>query len=142
PGVGLVLRLKVKNTSTDLTIYPLDPAFNRKSVGDDKAATRIVVGKETFAGGPVSWPFGRNVLREYERDQEGEAVPLRPGETREYVVCSAADSRLVKAVRNAKDAVQWRVQVRRGLIEFKGKDVPVTAIIGVEFQPSEVKTTD
>jgi hypothetical protein len=141
-GEALVLKLKVKNTSTDLTIYPLDPAFNRRSIGDDKAATRLVVGKQTFAGGPVSWPFSRNVAREYERDQESDVIPLRPGETREYTVCSVADSRLLSAVRNAKDPVLWRVQVRRGLIEFKGKDVPVTAIIGVEFQPSQVKTTD
>jgi hypothetical protein len=141
-GEALVLKLKVKNTSTDLTIYPLDPAFNRRSIGDDKAATRLVVGKQTFAGGPVSWPFSRNVAREYERDQEGDAIPLRPGETREYSVCSAADPRLLAAVRTSKDPVVWRVQVRRGLIEFKGRDVPVTAIVGVEFRPSEVKTTD
>ena len=34
------------------------------------------------------------------------------------------------------------MQVRRGSIEFKGKDVPVTAIIGVEFIPSQIQNLD
>jgi hypothetical protein len=33
----------------------------------------------------------------------------------------------------------WRVQVRTGRTNFEGKDLPVTAIIGVDFQPSDVK---
>ncbi len=136
---ALVLILKVKNTSPDIAIFPMDPAFTRRSIGDDKPATRLVVGKQTFAGGANTWPFRSGVVREYEKDQENDAVPLKPGETREYVVCSPADRNVAAVVRNAKDTVQWRVQVRRGLIEFKGKDVPVTAIIGVEFKASDVK---
>jgi hypothetical protein len=45
-------------------------------------------------------------------------------------------------VKESSDTLLWRVQVRRGLIEFKGKDVPVTAIIGVEFKSSDVKGPD
>ena len=36
----------------------------------------------------------------------------------------------------------WRVQVRRGRIDFDGKDVPVTAIIGVEFRAADVKEAE
>jgi hypothetical protein len=137
-GEGLVLRLRVKNTSPDAAIFPLDPAFQRKEGTGDTPATRIVVGRETFAGGPITWPFGKNMTREYEKEQEAEARPLPPGESRDYFVCSASDRRIFDAVKNSNEPALWRVQVRRGLIEFRGKDVPVTAIIGVEFRRSEV----
>jgi hypothetical protein len=136
-GDGLVLRLRVKNTSPDLAIFPLDPAFQRKETRGDTPATRIVVGGEMFAGGPVTWPFVRTT-REYEREQEDEVRPLAPGETRDYFVCSAPTPRVLDAVKNPKESALWRVQVRRGLIEFRGKNVPVTAIIGVEFRRADV----
>lgn len=135
---ALVLHLRVKNTSSDLTFCPLDPAFNRRTTMD-KIGTQIAVGKQTFPGGPIGWPFTTNLKRVFEANQEDDAVPLQPGETRDYFVCSDTDSRLRKAVRDSTEPILWRVQVRRGLIDFKGKDVPVTAVIGVEFQSSDVK---
>jgi hypothetical protein len=137
-GDGLVLRLRVTNTSADVPIYPLDPAFQRRDAPGDSPATRIVVGRQSFAGGPINWPFKKPLTREYEKEQEDEARPLGPGETRDYFVCSPADARVLDAVRQAKDSALWRVQVRRGLIEFDGKDVPVTAIVGVEFRRADV----
>ena len=135
-GEGLVLRLRVKNTS-DLPIYPLDPAFQRRETADDTPASRLVVGKETFVGGPITWPFVRTT-REYEKEQEAETRPLLRDETREYVVCSPPNPRIFEAVKYAKEPALWRVQVRRGLIDFRGKNVPVTAIVGVEFQRADV----
>jgi hypothetical protein len=135
---GLVLRLKVTNASPDLPIYPLDPAFDRRPLGRDTPATRIVVDADTFPGGPIRWPFGTRVTREYEESQVAENQPLAPGETREYFVCSADDPRLVNALRHARLPILWRVQVRRGLIEYNGRDVPVTAIIGVVFDKGDV----
>jgi hypothetical protein len=135
---ALVMQLRVSNTSTKTAIFPLDPAFLRVGVGTDTPATRLVVGKETFAGGPINWPFKGLVTREYERAQEDETRPLGPGESRDYYVCSKADPQIARAVKFAKEPALWRVQVRRGLIEFKGRDVPVTAIIGVEFRASDV----
>ena len=135
---ALVLHLRVKNTSSDLAFCPLDPAFNRRT-GVDKIGTQIVVGKQTFRGGPIGWPFTTHLKRVYEEKQEPDATPLKPGETRDYVVCSDTDSRIRKAVRDSTDTILWRVQLRRGLIDFKGKEVPVTAIIGVEFKAADVK---
>ena len=137
-GEGFVLHLKVTNSSRESSIYPLDPAFDRHAVGADKPATRIVVGSETFAGGPISWPFTKHITREFEQSQETETQELMPGETRDYYVCSVPDPHLVNSVRHAKEPVLWRVQVRRGLIGFRGKTIPVTAIIGVEFRGSDV----
>ena len=134
PGDALTLRLKVTNTSADLLIHPLDPAFNRKTT--DKILTHLVVGKQTYYGGPVPWPF--RTARVYEESQEHDADPLRPGETREYTVCSDTNSRLLAEVKKTREPILWRIQVRRGLIDFKGREVPVTAVIGVEFKSEEV----
>ena len=90
-----------------------------------------------FFGGPVSWPF-RVGRRQVDEEQEGDAAPLGPGESREYVVCSPAEPKLLAAVRAAKEPLLWRVQVRRGLIPFRDKEVPVTAVVGVEFRKEDV----
>jgi hypothetical protein len=139
----VVMQLRIKNTSSDLSIFPMDPAFTRKARGDDKPLTRLVVaGKQPFYGGGIEWPVPVNVKRKYEEQQEKDNAPLKPGESREYVVFTESDSQIVKIVRESNDTILWRVQVRRGLVEFKGKDVPVTAIIGVEFKASDVKSLE
>lgn len=135
---GVVLTLNIRNTSTDLTFHPLDPAFNRKAYPSDQPPTALVVGKETFAGGPVAWPFDKNMKRAYESAQAADDQPLGPGESRKYVVTSDARDAVVRAVQGARDTIVWRVQVRRGLVEYRGREVPVTALIGVEFQASDV----
>jgi hypothetical protein len=140
-GRAMVLQLRITNTSNEFSIYPLDPAFDRKARGDDqKPATRLVVGKQTFFGGAIEWPLGdkERVKRRYEEQQEKDWQPLKPGETRDYVVVSDTDPKITRAVRETSGMILWRVQVRRGLITFKQKDVPVTAVIGVEFKSSDL----
>jgi hypothetical protein len=120
----------------------MDPAFTRAARVDDKPATRLVFDHQTIYGGAIRWPFGDRVKREYEEAQAGDYEPLNPGESREYVVFTNEDSTLASAIRKATGPLLWRIQVRRGLVEFKGKDVPVTAIIGVEFQASQIQNLD
>jgi hypothetical protein len=139
---ALVLTVSIRNTG-DLSIFPMDPAFTRRASGIDKPITRLVVGGKTFAGGFIEWPLDPDrIKRKIEVQQANDSIPLKPGETREYVVFTDAKPEIVNAVEAAKESIQWRVQVRRGLIDFKGKEIPVTAIIGVDFKPSEVKQPD
>jgi hypothetical protein len=136
---ALVLTMLIKNNS-DLSLHPMDPAFTRLSVGDDRPITRVVVSKTaTFAGGAIRWPTSGNIKREVEEQQANDYVPLAPGESREYVVFTNSRPDIVNAIMNAKDAIQWRVQVRRDPIQFRGKQVPVTAVIGVDFKASDVR---
>ncbi len=135
---AVVLTLNVRNTSSDLTFHPLDPAFNRKAYESDKPPTALVVGKESYTGGAVTWPFEGKVKRAYETAQAGDDQPLGPGESRKYVITTDARESLVKTVQAARDTMLWRVQVRRGLVEYRGREVSVTAVIGVEFQASDV----
>jgi hypothetical protein len=139
---ALVMQLRITNTSGEFSIFPMDPALTRKARIDDKPATRLVVGKQIFYGGGIEWPVATNVKRKYEEQQEKDWTPLKPGESRDYVVFTDSDRQILKAVTDLNDTILWRVQVRRGLIQFKGKDIPVTAMIGVEFKSSDVKSSD
>jgi hypothetical protein len=139
---ALVLRLRVTNTSADIPIFPLDPAFTRSAKMEDRPAMRLAIGRQMLYGGAISWPFGDGVKREYEEAQARDDQPLKPGETREYVVFTNEDAGIAQVVKRATEPLLWRVQVRRGMIEFRGKEVPVTAIIGIEFKPSDVRNLD
>ncbi|VTU02681.1 unnamed protein product [Gemmataceae bacterium] len=135
----LVLHLKVKNNS-DMAFCPLDPAFSRKpTAAADVPPTRLVVGTKEFAGGPIVWPSSKAGSRMYEREQEKDAEPLKPGETREYSVCAPVKLDLMNAIKKDGDRVVWRVQVRRTPVEYNGKSVPVTAIVGVEFSRADIQ---
>ncbi|MCS6866581.1 MAG: hypothetical protein RMJ56_07975 [Gemmataceae bacterium] len=139
-GNALVMTLQIVNTSHDVIIYPLDPALTRKAVGYDQPLTRLVVNKDlSFAGGAVVWPFRERILRQYEVQQKNDFVPLEPGERRKYVVFTDANPEIIKSVKQANQPLQWRVHIRRGLIEWRGREIPVTAIIGVDFSAQDVK---
>src|SRR5262249_47747895 len=144
PNPALVLTLNIKNTSGSREIYPMDPAFTRKANPGkgDEPITRLVVNKQAqlyFAGGYLEWPnTAANIIRKYEEKQASDNRPLKPGETRQYVVYTEPKLNVIDAAKTAKDTMQWRVEVRRGLIEFRGKEIPVTAIIGVDFRASEI----
>jgi len=139
---ALVLHLRVTNTSADLPIYPLDPAFTRSAKMDDRPAMRLAIGRQVLYGGAIPWPFADKVKREYEEAQAQDDRPLQPGETREYVVFTNEDSSLAQVLKKAVEPLVWRVQLRRGIVEYRGKDVPVSAIIGVEFNPSDIRNLD
>jgi hypothetical protein len=142
---AVVMTLKIRNTSGDVTLYPMDPAFTRKfggSTDEPKPGTTLEVGKEKFRGGAIPWPPSERLTGEFEVAQQGDATPLKPGESRDYVVFTATDGRIVKVVKDAPEPMLWRVQLRRGLVSVRGKDVPVTAIIGVEFNASDVQVSE
>jgi hypothetical protein len=140
---ALVLTMTIKNTSSDLNIFPMDPAFTRRAAGDDKPITRLVVSKaQFFAGGYIPWPLPAAIKKQSEVQQANDAVPLKPGEARDYVVFTNALPDVVKTVEGAKDALQWRVQVRRGPVTYRGKEVPVTAVIGVDFKASDIRVPE
>lgn len=139
PGKALVLTLDIKNTSPDLPIFPVDPAFNRRETKNDQPITRLVVGKRTFYGGEIEWPLPALFKKKSEVQQGNDAVALKPGESREYVIFSAASTDLIKTAEAEKGQLQWRVQLRRGLIDYRGKEVPVTAVIGIDFKASDIR---
>jgi hypothetical protein len=45
----------------------------------------------------------------------------------------------LKALKNAGGALLWRVQVRRGFVQVRGRDVSATAVVGIEFPARDVQ---
>ncbi len=140
---AVVLTLRIRNTSDDLTLHPMDPAFYRKPrANEPQPWTGLLVGKQMFWGGAIEWPFRSGVKRQYDAAQEADEFPLKPKESREYVVFTDTNPAIIKAVQNSPGMMLWRIQVRRGFVEYREKEVPVTAILGVEFRAADVKMLD
>ena len=119
----LVLHLRITNTSETIPIYPLDPAFTRSVKVDDRPAMRLMIGKTILYGGAIPWPFGDRLKREYEEAQATDYEPLKPGESRE-MLSSPTRTRLSPRRSARKPDRSSRVQVRRGLIEYRGETCP------------------
>lgn len=135
----LVLRVKLTNHS-NVTFYPVDPAFQRKAQFTEPAVAGVYVGdKERYLGSPVPWPFAKGVKRVYVTGQEGDDRPLKPGESHEYLIAAADDARLTKAVQSAAGPVMWKLHLRRGTTRYRFTDVSVSTLVGVEFAPDQVK---
>jgi hypothetical protein len=78
-----------------------------------------VAGRRAFVGGEIEWPLSGAYKRKIEEQQGNDAVPLKPGEGREYVVFTAADPDVVRTAEAEKGPLQWRVQLRRGLVDTR-----------------------
>jgi hypothetical protein len=137
----LVLHLRLKNVSPDLTFYPTDPYFDRRpKYAADKPYTLVEVGDKKFFGGLIAFETESGPYeRSWVEGQESDNQPLKPGEARETVVVTRPRDEVFDAVQKAKGRAVWRVQVRRGLVPFHGQEVPVTAVVGVEFTAADVQ---
>ena len=59
----------------------------------------------------------------------------------EYVVITTMENFRpdVAAIVKSTDDYIWRVQVRCGLVTYKGKELSATAVIGVEFNAGQIE---
>jgi hypothetical protein len=136
-GFALVMTLEITNKSAG-PLHPMDPAFLRTRDPKNQPLTRLVVGKSTFYGGAIPWPFQHPTVRRRENQQKNDYVPLNPGETRPYIVFTD-DQKLdiLKEVNAAKGPMQWRVQVRSGVVDVDGKAYPITSVFAVDFSAAD-----
>jgi hypothetical protein len=117
-AAALVLRLRLRNLSSDAIFAPLDEAFIR----------------ERDHGSPESFIETGNDERIYifplaiqsEWSIRGQAFPvLKPGESAETMVVSSPEAR-----GRAADPMTWRVRLRTGLDE--------TEVVGVQFRIADI----
>jgi len=136
---SLILTLRLKNVSDDVTVYPSDPYFVRRPRdAKDRPYMMVEVGDRKFYGGALSYITDSDMLiREWVEGQEQDDKSLGPGEERETVVCTSPIEPVIDAVKEAGSAV-WRVQLRRGFITYREKEYSVSAVIGVRFQADDV----
>lgn len=153
---SLILRLKLKNVSTDQTFCPLDYYFNRKWKEKTKNSypppfTLVQFGTEkpekSFFGGPANWlPLalaGSKKSQSPRETVENENLDksLEPGEEMTAFLCTDGDDSSTQAIFSHQGPMLWRLQVRRGLVPVGSKEIPATSVIGVEFGATDIKQT-
>jgi hypothetical protein len=156
----LILHLDFENISQDVVFRPLDTFFNPRldhskgNVLTNRTFTQLVLGKpgaETrICGGPCKWvppPFRNKELIETVEGQHYEKE-LKPGDPPlSTFVCVDPDTQdpaylathPEEDILHYKGPLMYRVQIRRGLVNYKGKDVPCTAVIGVTFTDEDIQ---
>jgi hypothetical protein len=159
PYDSLVLTLKFRNLAEGYAFTPLDNYFDRH--WDHQLAsvplTVLAAGRERFFGGPAKWfPLKQDVRTRERREwvdlpgrKNVDLVGLAPGESTETCTCTdGADPAVAAHLFGVNDAgkrvrnpwsgkLLWRVQVRRGMIEYKGQNRPAAAVIGVDFSSTD-----
>jgi phage FluMu protein Com len=106
----------------------------------------IDVGNKRFYGGcilhPVDHdkytPLPQGLEREYMEGQENDINPLPPGEERRVVFAAYPKNGVANEAMSHKGPMIWRVLLRRGLVNYKGKDLSVCTVVGVEFNSSDI----
>jgi hypothetical protein len=152
---SLVLHLKLRNVSADQSFTPLDNNFDRqwKPGAGVMPLTYLEANGHRFFG-PAKWVPSDRRNRSNTEYIEGRAlsdqVGLEPNEQAESFVCTDGDdeqaARLLFGGHKAQGASApcagpflWRVRLRRGLIEWRGKEHSATTVIGVEFTRSDIR---
>lgn len=141
PEPALVLRLRLKNLSSDMVFSPTDPYFDRrwKSLsGTGKPYTFLEFGSNRFFGGPLPWQPG--TAPEDRATIEGQQYgPLHPGEEVTTLVCTDSDDGLAQLLASYQGSLLWRIHLRRGLVQVGQKEVCATAVVGVRFSDREIQ---
>ena len=59
-------------------------------------------------------------------------------------VCTDPENRaLAEAVKASRgQTIEWRVQVRRGAVDVKGRRIPASCVIGVEFTDKQITNSE
>jgi hypothetical protein len=106
----------------------------------------IDVGNKRYYGGCILHPVDHDkynplpvgLEREYMEGQENDFKPLPPGEERRVVFAAYPKNGVANDAMGHKGPMIWRILLRRGLVNYKGKDLSVCAVIGVEFSASDI----
>jgi hypothetical protein len=148
---SLVLHLKLRNVSADQTFAPLDNYFDRHwrpPGGGVMPLTQLEAGKDRFCGGPAEWhaPGSREKKpRQWvEGRKRSDPVGLAPGteDDKAFVCTDGNDARAARVLFGEKDGARatpypgpflWRVELRRGLVPWRGRERSAATVIGVTF---------
>jgi hypothetical protein len=140
---ALVLRLHLRNISQEIAFHPVDPFFDRSwKPGDPngKPYTYLDMDGRLFYGGPIEWEYASaqgNNARQYILEQRQDRV-LGPNEEMDTIICTNPHDKVEDYLNSYHGPLLWRVQLRRGPVEVRNHDASATAVIGVEFQDSDV----
>ncbi len=134
----LALHLKMRNKSQDLRFNPMPQSFldfNPNIMTARKPYTFLETASNSrFYGGNLDYMQGNPA-----QGPKGDGA-LSPGQEMIILVNTRNDLDSLRKVKElAPGRMLWRVQVRRGLMAIRGKDVSVTTVIGVEFDKEQIQ---
>jgi hypothetical protein len=133
-GNELVLHLKMKNMSTDQLFNPISQEF-MKYVGESPPYTYLDWAEKKLFGGFTEW------LRGPEGKEEPFGGDIGPGQEELIrVVTMPKYKDDVQRIAASRDALLWRVHVRRGFVETRGgNQVSATAVVGITFNAQDIQ---
>jgi len=134
-GGSLQLVLNVKNMSDNQAFSPMHIDFLRTPKGSKTTALPYTfLESRTF-----NRLYGDLVWFEHPgEDGKTNDGDLRPGQQEKVVVTAAHHEAVVNKIATSNEFLTWRVQLRRGLVRVDGRDVSATAVIGVQFNASQI----
>jgi hypothetical protein len=134
PNQCLALTVKLRNLSGDVDFNPVDPDFtsyDRMAPTAPRPYTYLEIGNEKVYGG--DW-----IVVPRDGSQR-----LKPGEEMTAVlVTDPKDAAKIQALDQFEGRLVWRIQARRGLVSYQGKDYSTTGVVGVVFRADEVATEE
>jgi len=148
---ALLLVLQLKNVSKNLEFRPTDLAYDHVWKDGDPSATMPYTYLELQPSGkrycsPLKWNATIQKQTpafvgsdEYFEGQEEWNKILLPGEQMKTSIATDPKDIVPNALRNQKGNLLWRVQLRRGLVNYRDKDHSITCVIGVEFSPNDIQ---
>jgi hypothetical protein len=137
---SLVLQLCCKNLSEAVAFSPTDPFFDRfwKTPADgSKPYTFVEIADQRFYGGPVPWT--RDSLANRDAVEGQEYRVLNPGEKLTTIACTDPGEPIPEILEKYHGPLTWRLQLRRGLVPVRRREVPATAVIGVTFDAADIQ---
>jgi len=129
---NFVLHLRIKNVSPNTHFTPISDSFLKVNDQIRTSYTYLENPEQRLYGGFLE------VKRITGKDEEGELYPNEEGLF--MVITPDKMQKVTKRLANLKsETMVWRVQVRRGLIDFRGGRISATAVIGVRFTPNAIE---
>jgi hypothetical protein len=131
----LRLFLRAKNISKDTTFEPCNERFVKYNPQKNTPSYTFLQSKTRNLGNV----FGAYLEYRDKADDNkelSEAI-LRPDQEILIVLTTYANPHM-KEIAKGNDSHTWRIELRRGMVKYAGKDVSATTVIGVEFNSSDV----
>ncbi len=131
----LVLRVRLKNIS-NIVFHPHDPVFNRAYRQGVQPYTYLSIGDKRFYG-IVSDPTTERV-----RGQNfGELLPEEEMETLFIAAQDTSNGRVMDEIKKLppSEKLIWRIQLRKGRENVRGRWVWATTVIPIEFRVHDIR---
>ena len=132
---SLKLFLRAKNISKDSAFDPINEFFVKYNPEKPTPSYSYLQSKTPNVGNV----YGADL--EYRKNSKDEKVTggevLKP-DLEVTVVLTTYRTDMAPIVKG-NDSQLWRVELRRGLVKYQGKDVSATAVIGVEFTSAQIE---